>query len=506
MDGGSPVAPAPPRPLVGEAVDPSPGAHADTAEEGWRQEEDPKGGRKTKRKPKARAKKIGGVAKESLLPPHPCPPAVEGDACDTGTLDKQDAERGTSGEPPCVAPRLESSAATGAATQESRDGDRRDVLRSLAVATLFRRLVGVSSCSDKLDAGALFVFAEMCGFGGSADDWKEECRAVAGGYGWRLDKGVDLDGFKRALEDTRGPAYCTTQEVLDKLSSMELDGLSDDCKADACLLFNALDTRGTGLLGMAELRALASARCFDGGDYHWAKHYEGLAEIYGWDPAQGVAIEGFIAMLGDRGFAWRCTGAELGSVVAAMGAAGPREMPPNWVSKATRTEYKFMPPGPHEVAAYLQAYGYRAADVDAWVDRPGSPDAPVLEVGVEGHLESHGHTWYVLLCSMDCGRFALQWRVRRRLVHFRERLHASIREQLAAMLYAEFFASAPFAMRGGVWGTTARLNTWCGAWAAAVNSGNVKPGLVALTCHFLDAPTGETCGRAAVVQTRAGKE
>eukprot|EP00439_Symbiodinium_sp_Y106_P002332 s9849_g1.t1 len=150
----------------------------------------------------------------------------------------------------------------------------------------------------------------------------------------------------------------------------------------------------------------------------------------------------------------------------------------------------FQPLAPVAVAGFLEGYGYEArADLDVWALRPGSATAPVMAFEVAGHEERGGHTWYQMKCSLMAPRSvpALRWKVERRLSSLREELHDRIKDSLGSS-YANYFGKTPFALKGGLPGTTARLNLWFGSLAEVVNRGDAQPSVVALLLLFLEAP------------------
>ncbi|CAE7466942.1 unnamed protein product [Symbiodinium sp. CCMP2456] len=157
----------------------------------------------------------------------------------------------------------------------------------------------------------------------------------------------------------------------------------------------------------------------------------------------------------------------------------------------------FQPLAPVAVAGFLEGYGYEArADLDVWAQRPGSATAPVMAFEVAGHEERGGHTWYQMKCSLMAPRSvpALRWKVERRLSSLREELHDRIKDGLGSS-YATYFGKTPFALKGGLPGTTARLNLWFGSLAEVVNRGDAQPSVVALLLLFLEAPEpGEPTG------------
>lgn len=143
-----------------------------------------------------------------------------------------------------------------------------------------------------------------------------------------------------------------------------------------------------------------------------------------------------------------------------------------------------------DVAAYLQAFGYAAADAERW--RPVHPDEarPVLTMGdVLSHTEMERHTWYKFSMHITVtGMKGLHWTVERRLVHLREWLHDPVKLQLGAE-YKEYFENAPFASHLAPPGTSERLCGWLKALSQYIADGRAKPKLLALLLRFMEAPT-----------------
>lgn len=152
----------------------------------------------------------------------------------------------------------------------------------------------------------------------------------------------------------------------------------------------------------------------------------------------------------------------------------------------------YVPLASPAVPAYLQAFGYEATTDSAWLVAP----EPVLELGVPGHEEIDGHTFYFLDCSLKLpealGGQQLSWRAGKRLKHLKEHVHDVVKELLGDA-YRRHFGEAPFASKGGLPGTTSRLHLWFTALASAVNTGVASPAVAALALHFFEAPEPE-CG------------
>lgn len=157
-----------------------------------------------------------------------------------------------------------------------------------------------------------------------------------------------------------------------------------------------------------------------------------------------------------------------------------------------RTE--FVPMAPIAVAPYLQAYGFAAVDFKTWRVSPGSSSSsdapsPVVQVHVDGHKEVDGHTLYSLTCSLVGGSINAKWKEQRRLQQLRDDLHDAVKVELGD-LYSQHFGSTPFAHKGGLIGTTARLHGWFRTLARCINTGRTPPSIAALVLSFLDAPEG----------------
>jgi len=126
-------------------------------------------------------------------------------------------------------------------------------------------------------------------------------------------------------------------------------------------------------------------------------------------------------------------------------------------------------------------------------DFAGCSAHPELCLQVTGHAEAFGHTWYHVRCSLGCpwSGANLQWQAKWRLVHLRKFLHGPVKSSLGPT-YERFFARAPFARKGGLPGTTFRLDAWCKALARCINLRACPPGLVWLTLSFLQVPDSPT--------------
>jgi len=149
---------------------------------------------------------------------------------------------------------------------------------------------------------------------------------------------------------------------------------------------------------------------------------------------------------------------------------------------------------------FLKKYGYDASDATSWRAPTGAAAWPQLEVAVECHYEQEGHTLYEVRCSLRALGLQrpLAWRAAKRLEAMRRELHDAVKAGLDREVYSRTFRSAPFALRGGPPGTTARLNGWLGALAGGANAGEVPPALLAQILVSLEVPEPPSAIGAAV--------
>jgi len=157
-------------------------------------------------------------------------------------------------------------------------------------------------------------------------------------------------------------------------------------------------------------------------------------------------------------------------------------------------------------ATYLHSYKYVAANARSWQVRPGPKGSgPQLTIALNRHEEMQGHTTYILECSLVlCGCLNVQWEAPRRLVHLRQGLHGPFKQRLGPTKYRCNFAGAAFAHRGGLPGTTTKLQRWLFALTSCINYGMCSPGDTAFVLHFLDTPPAFHEQRS--IKTKTGAE
>lgn len=140
------------------------------------------------------------------------------------------------------------------------------------------------------------------------------------------------------------------------------------------------------------------------------------------------------------------------------------------------------------IPSLLEPYRYRARSSSEWE----SIDHELqLTIQVRDHMETKGHTLYQVQCTLSSVRDvtvpSFTWACQRRLDHIRKGLHDVAKEHMGSF-YAGCFKGAPFAHRGGIAGTTKRLDVWCARFARCVNSGAAPPFVVAQALKLLHAP------------------
>lgn len=141
----------------------------------------------------------------------------------------------------------------------------------------------------------------------------------------------------------------------------------------------------------------------------------------------------------------------------------------------------------------IQRFGYIADNQSVWRT---SENQPVLQIRITSHSESKGHTYYHYECdiSMTTEPSSLySWSGKRRLQHLRRGLHDACKKELGSG-YHKLFKDTPFAHRGGVRGTTKRLNAWCARLSECANERLVPPVILAQVCKLLEAPKGKSQG------------
>jgi len=153
-----------------------------------------------------------------------------------------------------------------------------------------------------------------------------------------------------------------------------------------------------------------------------------------------------------------------------------------------RAEWKPEPLMPSSLVAYLGSYGFFSSDAGNW--SKAENDISQLDLDVLSHHEEDGHTYYTILCrlrGLEGDGWTLEWEPKRRLAQLRDSLHDPVKESLGG-LYDHYFAAARFALRGGLPGTTDRLQAWCRVLANCISNCLVSPGTVATTLLFLQPP------------------
>lgn len=119
----------------------------------------------------------------------------------------------------------------------------------------------------------------------------------------------------------------------------------------------------------------------------------------------------------------------------------------------------------------------------------GVAEARQLCLKVQGHEEEHGCTYYQIVCTLRGQGHSEDrlWTCKRRLCQLREDLLDVIMESMGDD-YDTHFSATPFALRGGLPGTTARLTRWFETLATCINQNILQQHACALVLNFLQAP------------------
>jgi len=146
---------------------------------------------------------------------------------------------------------------------------------------------------------------------------------------------------------------------------------------------------------------------------------------------------------------------------------------------------------------FLRSHGYMLDDTCTWRQAPSGMLAdeaqPRLDLQLRGHKESCGHTWYSIGCLLAGATGNQQWQKQRRLVQLRKDLHDRIKEDLGGT-YKQHFDATPFPHRGGLPGTSARLQAWLNALASCINEQALPARTAAMALQYLTtAPHLQTC-------------
>lgn len=186
-----------------------------------------------------------------------------------------------------------------------------------------------------------------------------------------------------------------------------------------------------------------------------------------------------------------CTTTALGEVERATG-----ELERTSLGVTLRFGTPLPPVPPAGVPRYLEKFGYGGYAESIW---------PNFSISVGNKFEMFAHNWYCVHVSLsntehvsESGKDA-SWTVPRRLCHFEDGL-AHYVKSLPATVYKEHFRSVSFPLRGG----TEKLNSWCLALSAAINSGQAPPAFVALCLRWAEHPTAAVLGKEAYQNVEIG--
>lgn len=164
-----------------------------------------------------------------------------------------------------------------------------------------------------------------------------------------------------------------------------------------------------------------------------------------------------------------------------------------------------LPPIPRAaVPKYLESFGYVTSDPEQWVKPSTSTIWPKLSFTAGHRFEMLAQTWYCVHVSISTSgsdsshlesKKETSWTVPRRHCHFQDGLLDYVKS-LPSAVSKEHFRGTPFAHLDGIPGTAGRLNGWCAALSAVINSGQAPPYFVALCLRWAEHPTVVPWGRA----------
>lgn len=155
-----------------------------------------------------------------------------------------------------------------------------------------------------------------------------------------------------------------------------------------------------------------------------------------------------------------------------------------------RTKDGVLAPLPAEdVVAFLTFFRYCALDAELWAE--GFEGIPEFRLAVTRHEKVASSTYYELVAGLyprGGQEPFLRWSVMRCLATLRSQLHDLVQADMGTDEYKKRFKSTPFAHRGGLSGTTARLVAWCNTCGICASLGLLRPKAIANILRLLEAP------------------
>jgi hypothetical protein len=114
-----------------------------------------------------------------------------------------------------------------------------------------------------------------------------------------------------------------------------------------------------------------------------------------------------------------------------------------------------------------------------------------FSIVVNGHEEKDGHTYYQIRCSLlnpDNNKSVSSWACEKRLCELRADIFEPVVES-AGEAYEPMFYDVPFALRGGLPGTTDRLSQWLERLVICMNTGRLQGDICALIFYHFQTPS-----------------
>eukprot|EP00930_Biecheleria_cincta_P103898 TRINITY_DN9600_c0_g3_i1.p1 TRINITY_DN9600_c0_g3~~TRINITY_DN9600_c0_g3_i1.p1 ORF type:complete len:1887 (+),score=453.55 TRINITY_DN9600_c0_g3_i1:247-5907(+) len=195
-----------------------------------------------------------------------------------------------------------------------------DMSRGQLMAALFTELDFDKDAA--LNCSEAKTYAELSGFNGSEDDWREEFKDICREQGWDEEKGADEQQFAEFLESNT-----SDQELRELLSSLKSQApgrksvagmswarhsiISQSQFRDEiaklrkheliAAVFVSLDSSKRGRLSCSDLKGYAELSGFEGSDGEWVEEFQDMCKEYGWDEETGIDSAQFAEFLDDSG-------------------------------------------------------------------------------------------------------------------------------------------------------------------------------------------------------------
>eukprot|EP00931_Biecheleriopsis_adriatica_P060565 TRINITY_DN36389_c0_g1_i1.p1 TRINITY_DN36389_c0_g1~~TRINITY_DN36389_c0_g1_i1.p1 ORF type:complete len:1551 (+),score=442.46 TRINITY_DN36389_c0_g1_i1:72-4655(+) len=173
-----------------------------------------------------------------------------------------------------------------------------DMSRSELIAKVFAALD--SGGEEVLGSSGLRRFAELSGFDGDEDEWKEQFDDICEEHGWKQGDGIDMGKFEIFIGDSATTSDEELRDILHGLSKpSEKDRSNMDRSELLAELFAVLDKNNKNGLTSAELRKYAESLGFDGSSEEWDEVFEESRSDHNWPDKEPITLANFKQFVGD---------------------------------------------------------------------------------------------------------------------------------------------------------------------------------------------------------------